>query len=104
MENKTLVIAFIRAYVQAIDWLYDKSNREEAISILLNNVKMSPELSERTYDELLDPKDGFFRKARVSPEGMRTVLALRSRYADARKVLVDPLKYYDSSYYDAAMQ
>jgi ABC-type nitrate/sulfonate/bicarbonate transport system substrate-binding protein len=103
-ENRTKVIAFIRGYAQAIDWLRDKANREEAISILLNNVKMSPELSARTYDELLDPKDGFFRKARVSPEGMRTVLALRSRYADARKVLVDPLKYYDSSYYDAAMQ
>jgi ABC-type nitrate/sulfonate/bicarbonate transport system substrate-binding protein len=103
-ENRTKVIAFIRGYAQAIDWLYDKANREEAISILLNNVKMSPELAGRTYDELLDPKDGFFRKARVNTEGMRTVLALRSRYADAKKVLVDPLKYYDSSYYDAAMR
>ncbi|HXP81466.1 MAG TPA: ABC transporter substrate-binding protein [Verrucomicrobiae bacterium] len=103
-ENRTKVIAFIRGYAQAIDWLHDKANREEAISILLNNVKMSPELAERTYDELLDPKDGFFRKARVNTEGMRTVLALRSRYANAKKVLVDPLKYYDSSYYDAAMR
>ena len=102
-ENRTKVIAFIRGYAQAIDWLRDKANREEAISILLNNVKMSPELTERTYGELLDPKDGFFRKARVSTEGMRTVLGLRSRYADAKKKLADPLKYYDSSYYDAAM-
>ncbi|HXP78741.1 MAG TPA: ABC transporter substrate-binding protein [Verrucomicrobiae bacterium] len=103
-ENRTKVIAFIRGYAQAIEWLYDKGNRDEAIIILLNDVKMSPELAERTYDELLDPKDGFLRKARVSTEGMRTVLALRSRYADAKKVLVDPLKYYDSSYYDAAMR
>jgi ABC-type nitrate/sulfonate/bicarbonate transport system substrate-binding protein len=102
-ENRTKVIAFIRGYSQAIDWLYDKGNHDEAITILLNNVKMSPELAERTYDELLDPKDGFFRKARVSTEGMRTVLALRSRYADAKKRLIDPSKYYDSSYYDAAM-
>jgi ABC-type nitrate/sulfonate/bicarbonate transport system substrate-binding protein len=102
-ENRTKVIAFIRGYSQAIDWLYDKGNHDEAIAILLNNVKMSPELAERTYDELLDPKDGFFRKARVSTEGMRTVLALRSRYADAKKRLIDPSKYYDSSYYDAAM-
>jgi ABC-type nitrate/sulfonate/bicarbonate transport system substrate-binding protein len=102
-ENRTKVIAFIRGYSQAIDWLYDKGNHDEAITILLNNVKMSPELAERTYDELLDPRDGFFRKARVSTEGMRTVLALRSRYADAKKRLIDPSKYYDSSYYDAAM-
>jgi ABC-type nitrate/sulfonate/bicarbonate transport system substrate-binding protein len=103
-ENRTKVIAFIRGYAEAIDWLYDKANREEAISILQKNVSMSPELAERTYDELLDPKDGFYRKARVSMEGMRTVLALRSRYADAKKKLIDPSKYYDPSYYNAAMR
>jgi len=104
MNNRTKVIAFIRGYAQAIDWLYDKANREEAIAILVDNVKISPELAERTYDELLDPKDGFFRKARVSQEGLRTVLSLRSRYADAKKILIDPLKYYDASYYNSAMR
>jgi ABC-type nitrate/sulfonate/bicarbonate transport system substrate-binding protein len=103
-ENRAKVIAFIRGYAEAIDWLYDKANRDEAITILRDNVPMSPKLAERTYDELLDPKDGFFRKARVSTEGLRTVLALRSRYADSKKELTDPLKYYDSSYYDAAMR
>jgi len=103
-ENRTKVIAFIRGYAQAIDWLYDKANREEAIAILRKNVQMSPEIAERTYDELLDPKDGFFHQARVSPEGLRTVLSLRSRYADSQKKLIDPLKYYDPSYYDAALR
>jgi ABC-type nitrate/sulfonate/bicarbonate transport system substrate-binding protein len=102
-ENRGKVIAFIRGYAQAIDWLYDEANRDEAIMILLNNVQMSPEIAERTYDELLDPKDGFFRNARVSTAGLRTVLALRSRYADAKKISIDPLKYYDPSYYDAAL-
>lgn len=104
MANKTKVVAFIRGYAQAIDWLYDKANREEAVAILIKNVSMSRGLAGRTYDELLDPQDGFFRKARVSTEGMRTVLALRSRYADAKKKLTDPSKYYDSSYYDEAMR
>jgi len=40
----------------------------------------------------------------VSTEGLRTVLALRSRYADTKKKLIDPLKYYDPSYYDAAVR
>ena len=102
-ENKTKVIAFIRGYAQAIDWLYDKANRDEAITILLNNVPMSHGIAERTYGELLDPKDGFFRDARVSTEGLRTVLALRSRYADTKKRLIDPLKYYDPGYYDTAL-
>lgn len=103
-ENRTKVIAFIRGYAEAIDWLYDKANRDEAITILQNNVQLSPEIAGRTYDELLDPKDGFFRNARVNMEGFRTVLALRSRYAEAKKKLIDPLKYYDPSYYDAALR
>jgi hypothetical protein len=52
----------------------------------------------------LDPKDGFFRKGQVNLEGLRTVLALRSHYAEPPKKLSDPMKYYDSNYYDAAMR
>lgn len=105
MENKTLVIAFIRSYVQAIEWLYDKSNREEAVRILAKNVpEISPGLAEQSYDELLDPEAGFSPAGRVDFAGLRTVLALRSRYAELPKTLTDPLKYYDPSYYDSAMR
>jgi len=69
---------------------------------LKNLPQMSAELALRSYDELLDPRDGFFRKGRVSLEGLRTVLALRARYAEPKKNLADPMKYYDSSYYEAA--
>lgn len=103
MKNKTLVIAFIRAYVQAIDWLYDKSNREEAVRILEKNVpEISPGLAGQSYDELLDPQGGFSPTGRVDFAGLRTVLALRSHYAEPPKALTDPLKYYDPSYYDSA--
>lgn len=103
-ENRAKVIGFIRGYAQAIDWLYDKAHRNEAIDILVKNVQMSRDVAELSYDELLDPKDGFFRKARVNRDGLRTVLALRSRYADAKTPLTDPTKYYDPTYYDAAIK
>ena len=103
--NRTKVIAFIRGYVQAIDWLYDKANHDEAIKILLKNLpQMSPELAQQSYNELLDPRGGFFRKGRVNMQGLRTVLALRTRYAEPKKTLKNPMNYYDPSYYDAAMR
>ena len=37
-------------------------------------------------------------------EGVKTVLALRSKYGQPRKSLTDPAPYYDSSFYDAAMK
>jgi ABC-type nitrate/sulfonate/bicarbonate transport system substrate-binding protein len=102
--NRNKVIAFIRGYVQAIGWLSDKANRSEAIKILLENLPdMSPELARPSYDEFFGSEDGFSREGRMSMEGLRTVLALRSRYAEPRRNLVDPMKYYDPSYYNAAM-
>ena len=103
--NRSKVMAFIRGYAEAIDWLYDRSNREESIRILLRNLpQMTPELAQRSYEELLDPKYGFFRKGQMSLQGLRTVLALRTRYAEPKKNLAEPMKYYDPSYYDAAMR
>ena len=103
-QNKSSVTAFIRGYVEAIEWLYDKMNREAAVRILINNLpEISPSLAQRSYDEFLNGPDKYSRDGRVNLDGLRTVLALRSRYAEPQKKLADPLKYFDSSYYDSAI-
>src|SRR5215470_10092274 len=102
--NKEKVVAYIRAYVEAIDWLYERANRDEAVRILRKNLpQMSQDLAERSYDELLDPQDGFFRQGRIDMAGLKTVLELRSRYGKPTKNLDDPMKYYDPAYHAAAM-
>lgn len=104
-ENGSKVIAFIRGYVQALDFLCSKANRGKAIGILRENLpEMSPELAQHSYDELVGSKDGFFRGGQMSLEGLRTVLALRSHYAVPQKNLGDPMKYYDPAYYNAAVR
>ncbi len=104
-QNKDKVIAFIRGYAEAIDWLYQPNHREEAVEILSKNVPdISAEVAQESYGPLLDPKDGFLRDAHINLPGLRTVLRLRSRYAQGAKKLSDPLKYYDPGYYDSAMR
>jgi hypothetical protein len=99
------VIGYIRAYTQALDWLYQPSNRDEALGIFLKNLpNANRQAAETAYRVLLDPTDGFERRARIDIEGIRTVLALRSKWSEARRALTDPGKYYDSRYYDAAMR
>jgi ABC-type nitrate/sulfonate/bicarbonate transport system substrate-binding protein len=102
--NKAAVIGFIRAYVDAIDWLYDRANGAEAVRILCHELPdMTPELARQAYDELLDPEDGFFRNGRIDMDGVRTVLELRSRYAKPARQLSDPGKYLDDAYLRAAI-
>lgn len=95
-NNQAAVIGFMRAYRDAMDWLYDKQNREIAAALLVaNDVSMTPQLARQSLDILLDEKDGFFRDLALDIEGMRTVLALRSKFGVPQKTLNDPLRYAD---------
>ena len=99
------VVGFIRAYVSAIDWLYDAANRDEAVRILTRHLPRMPSaLAQRSYDLLLDREEGFFRRGKIDLDGLETVLQLRSRHAEPKAVLTDPARYYDPTYHGMAMR
>jgi len=52
---------------------------------------------------LLNPKSGLTPNGAVLPEGMQTVLALRSKYGEAGTTLSDVGKYIDLSFYEAVV-
>jgi ABC-type nitrate/sulfonate/bicarbonate transport system substrate-binding protein len=95
-NNKAAVIGFMRAYRDAMNWLYDKSNREIAAALLTaNDAAMTPELARQSLDVLLDEKSGFFRDLALDIEGIHSVLALRSKFGVPQKHLTDPVRYVD---------
>src|SRR5947207_2271803 len=104
--NVGALVRFIRAYVAAVDWLYDPANRAEAMDILRRRLAdVSPDNAARSYDELLHPSRGSLsRKAAIDPEGVRTVLALRREFARPARPLSDPSRYYDLTYYERALR
>lgn len=102
-EHEIELIDFIRGYRSALAWLYDPANKAKAITILRKNLPDMPQgLAEKSYEILLHPTQGFTRDASLDIAGIRTLLALRSEYAEPRKELRDPGKYYDLSYYERA--
>lgn len=106
-KNEETLVKYIRAYVAAVDWLYDPANKEEAKAILAKQRKggMKPEAAERSYQQSVHPTTGSLaRKAAIDLEGVRTVLKLRSEFAKPKKKLTDPKKYYDPKYYDKAVR
>jgi ABC-type nitrate/sulfonate/bicarbonate transport system substrate-binding protein len=103
--NRDSVVGYIRAFSEAVDWLYDPKNKDEAIRIFLKNLpQANAQAAETSYRVLLSPTDGFQRKAQIDMEGVRTVLALRTKYGKPQKTLADPSKYYDPAFYDAALR
>ena len=94
-----LLVAYLRGYRNSIAWLYDRDNRALAVALLVDKMQdMTPELAARTYDILLAEQGGLIRDLDIDMDGVRTVLALRSKYARPRKMLTDPGRYVDLSY------
>jgi len=102
-QHERELVAYIRGYLSGLDWLFDPINKNEAILLLRSKLpNMSEHLALKSHDILLDPKNGFSRKAELNLEGVRTVLSLRSEYGNPRKYLSDPSKYLDLRYYERA--
>lgn len=102
-NNQAAVIGFMRGYRDAMDWLYDRNNRAAAADLLMaNDASVTPELARLSLDILLDERGGFWRDLALDLEGIRTVLALRTRFGVPQKTLTDPLPYVDLSLHDKA--
>ena len=102
-QNRSKILAYILGYRRSIAWLYEPSNRVEAIEILRRHLpQMPPEIAEASHAELLDPMRGFFRNCDIDREGLNCVLELRSRYGSPPKLLNDPAKYCDPGYGEEA--
>jgi ABC-type nitrate/sulfonate/bicarbonate transport system substrate-binding protein len=96
---------FIRAFHHAVTWLGDPANKEDAIALLMARMKgMERPGAESAYRVLLDPKEGIYRDLKIDHEGVRTVLMLRSKYAQPRKELSETSRYVDESYLANALK
>jgi ABC-type nitrate/sulfonate/bicarbonate transport system substrate-binding protein len=102
-DNADTLTAFIRGYLDALDWLYAGGNKQAACELLAAKVPgMSPYLASSTYDVLLNRNTGFDPGAALDIKGIETVLKLRSEYGRPAKNLTDLRKYDDPRYYHAA--
>ena len=97
------VKAFIRAYLAGLDWTLDPANREAAEALLLARMDaIKPQAAKPVMKSLLSERSGLTPNAAILPEGMNTVLALRSRYGGG-KALSGIERYLALGPYDAVM-
>lgn len=105
-DHAAELVAFIRGYVEAVEWLREPTHRDAAGALLVRHVRgITPADAMRSYEELLDASSGALApRAAVDVEGVRKVLELRSAYAPSGVTLADPLHYYDPSYHRRALE
>jgi ABC-type nitrate/sulfonate/bicarbonate transport system substrate-binding protein len=99
--NGPLLERYIAAYVESLRWVRRPGNQAQCVAILMDKLKISGDVAERTYRLLVDPVRGFTPDAAFDTEGFRNLLALRAEIegGSARQ----PEKYLDLSYYRRAI-
>jgi ABC-type nitrate/sulfonate/bicarbonate transport system substrate-binding protein len=92
----------LERYLESLRWVLDKTNRDEAIALLMGKRNLSHSLATRSYDLMIEPGFGFNPDARLNAEGFDNVLKLRQEVEGGP--VPDPAKYLDLSYYDRALK
>jgi ABC-type nitrate/sulfonate/bicarbonate transport system substrate-binding protein len=100
--NGALLERYIAAYVESLRWVRRPENQARCVAILMDKLKISRDVAERTYRLLVDPVRGFTPDAAFDREGFSNLLALR---AEIERGSAPPPaeKYVDLSYYRRAI-
>jgi len=95
------VRGFLRAYLKGLEWVLHPENREAATALLAAQMPdIRPQAMAAVMDSLLSPRSGLTPGGAILPEGMRTVLDLRSRHGGGG-TLTDIERYLDLSHFAA---
>jgi ABC-type nitrate/sulfonate/bicarbonate transport system substrate-binding protein len=96
---------YIQAYVDGLRWAVNPANKDKAVALLTQNLKLDPSIAAAAYAVAANPKTGFAKDARLDMQGFRNVLKLRAEmHGDWGGKPPSPAKYLDLSYYRQAMK
>jgi ABC-type nitrate/sulfonate/bicarbonate transport system substrate-binding protein len=93
---------YLAGFVEALRWSLDPQNRADAVGILVDKLKLPPDMAAQSLKLMAEPGFGFARDAAFDMAGFNNVLALRAEVEGGTPA--DPQRYIDLSYYDRAMK
>jgi len=93
---------FLGAYTQAIAWLYDPANRDQATSILQNRMQLSEDYAQRTYAQWIEQEQPFARGGEPTMPGLKATEDLLLSSGEATAPLPAQDRYLDLHYLEAA--
>lgn len=100
--NSDVIERYIQAYVEGLRYAVAPQNRTETLALLIDNLKLAPDIAAQSYDMLAHPTRGLAKDAKFDLDGFRNVLKLR---VEAQGGTVGtPEKYFDLKYYDSALK
>lgn len=97
------LIRYIRAYVEATRWCFDRCNRQSCLDILARHNEIAGPAAEHTLDVLCNPEHGLYATAALNISGVLSALDLRAELGYLTRPVPPVEKYIDLSYYRQAL-
>jgi hypothetical protein len=95
----------IAGLIESTRWAVARENKDAAVKIIAERFKLQPQVAERTWEMLADPKFGLAPDARFDLAGFKNVLALRAEIeGDWGGKPPAAERYIDLSYYERALK
>jgi ABC-type nitrate/sulfonate/bicarbonate transport system substrate-binding protein len=102
-ENSTMLEHYMAAFIEAQRWLLDPENKQQVIELLMKQWSLSQPLAEEAYRSILGP-GGYQKDAGLDIQAFSNVLKLRAEVEGQWGGQAPrPDKYYDLTYYKAAV-
>lgn len=100
-DNSDTLVAYLRAQLQAREWLADPKNREQAMAVLAKETKISPEIAGSVYDQYVS-QDLFDKAIDLDIAGVDRWLTLAEEAGLGHYDTAS--KYFNTSYLQRAQQ
>ncbi|MBM3573018.1 MAG: hypothetical protein FJX52_11800 [Alphaproteobacteria bacterium] len=103
-DNSDTLIRYIKAVVEGRRWIFDPDNKAEATRVLVDRLRLSPDIAARSLAIVTHPTTGMAKDAKFDMVGFRNVLKLRAEIEGQwGGNPPPPEKYIDLSYYGKAI-
>ncbi len=96
--NSATLVKYLQSLVEGLRWSLDPKNRTEAIVLLAERLKLTPDIAALSYDST---KSDFNLDGAMDMQGVRNVLKLRADFEGGTPAA--PETYLDMSYYQKAL-
>ena len=96
---------YIAGLIEGTRWVMSPANKEAAVAMLAERLKVSRDVAAKSWELMTDPKFGIAPDARFDMAGFRNVLALRAEIEESWGGKPPaPERYVDLSYYEGALK
>jgi ABC-type nitrate/sulfonate/bicarbonate transport system substrate-binding protein len=103
--NRDALERYIAGLIEGTRWVMSPANKDAAVGILAERLKVSREVAAQSWQLMTDAKFGIAPDARFDIAGFRQVLALRAEIEGSwGGNAPPPERYIDLSYYQGAMK